>query len=303
MITESLSQVFVLTELDGNQDLEFYWIDPIDAMDRHVARPEYANKTYLHYERQESEQRPHKRAFGRANSALVFQEAQAIDMFSVPMLHLFYSDKSFSGQHRGHYPAYGESYTYISQNMRVDVIYAYNVKICLYMQYKIQYEGYMSKAENMKYISVAESLLNFHEDVRRKSWFPFAWFPIYDTDRSKRPSQGYESDAARQMRLFHDCWRLVLGSWDEKTKHTRCVTFANGTRHQVRSFLAGLMGDQQVRHVHCIFCIFVYFLHIRILNAYCAYFRNMIVRLGRAPKFAIDVKQSRVTFCLTSTLM
>jgi hypothetical protein len=30
---------------------------------------------------------------------MVFQEAQAIDMFSVPMLYLFYSDKSFSGQH------------------------------------------------------------------------------------------------------------------------------------------------------------------------------------------------------------
>jgi hypothetical protein len=36
---------------------------------RLVARPECANKTYLHYERQESEQRPNKRAFSRANSA------------------------------------------------------------------------------------------------------------------------------------------------------------------------------------------------------------------------------------------
>ena len=45
MIAESLRQVFVLTELDGNQDLEFYWIDPIDAMDRHVARPEYAHES------------------------------------------------------------------------------------------------------------------------------------------------------------------------------------------------------------------------------------------------------------------
>ena len=28
-------------ELDGDQDLELYWIDPVDAMDRLVARPEF----------------------------------------------------------------------------------------------------------------------------------------------------------------------------------------------------------------------------------------------------------------------
>jgi len=100
--------VVVLTEKDGDQDLKLYWIDPVDAMDRLVARPEYADRIYLHYERQESEQRPSKRAFGRANSALVFQEAQLLDPFSVPMLHLFYGNKSFPGEHRGHYPIYGE---------------------------------------------------------------------------------------------------------------------------------------------------------------------------------------------------
>ena len=52
------------------------------------------------------EQRPRKRAFGRANSALVFQEAQLMDMHSVPFLHLLYGDKSFSGAHWGHYPIY-----------------------------------------------------------------------------------------------------------------------------------------------------------------------------------------------------
>ena len=73
-----------------------------------VARPEFTDKFYFHYERQESEQRPTKRAFGRANSGMVFQEAQLLDPFSVPMLHLFYGDKSFSWAHRGHYPIYGE---------------------------------------------------------------------------------------------------------------------------------------------------------------------------------------------------
>ena len=69
-------------ELDGDQDLQLYWIDPVDAMDRLVARPEFKGKIYLQYERQESEQRPTKRAFGRANSGLVFQEAQALDLNS-----------------------------------------------------------------------------------------------------------------------------------------------------------------------------------------------------------------------------
>ena len=80
----------------------------MEAMDRFVGRPQFKDKIYYQYKRQESEQRPTKRAFSRANSGLVFQEAQALDMFSVPMLHLFYSDKSFSGQHGGRYPVYRE---------------------------------------------------------------------------------------------------------------------------------------------------------------------------------------------------
>lgn len=98
----------------------------------------------------------------------------------------------------------------------------------------------------MKAICSPENLLNVHEDLRRKTWFPVAWMPIYDTERSKRPTQGYESDAARQMRLYHDCWRRVLGSWNEKTKNSRLVTFADQTRHQVCSYIGGLLGDQQV---------------------------------------------------------
>ena len=93
-----------VAELDGDQTLDLYWIDPVEAMDRFVGRPQFKDKIYYQYERQESVQRPSKRAFSRANSGLVFQEAQALDMFSVPMLHLFYSDKSFSGQHGGRYP-------------------------------------------------------------------------------------------------------------------------------------------------------------------------------------------------------
>jgi hypothetical protein len=62
--------------MDGDQRLMLYWIEPGDVADSLAAKPELAEKFYLHYERQESETQPTKRAFGRANSALVFQEAQ-----------------------------------------------------------------------------------------------------------------------------------------------------------------------------------------------------------------------------------
>ena len=45
-------------------------------MDRFFGQPKFAVKTYMKFERQELEQRPEKRDFGRANSGLVFQEAQ-----------------------------------------------------------------------------------------------------------------------------------------------------------------------------------------------------------------------------------
>jgi len=95
-------------DLDGDQILDFYFIDPVASMDRFIGQPKFASKTYFKYERQESELRPNKRAFGRANSGLVFQEAQLLDMYSVPLLHLFYGDKSFSGMHGTHYPIYRE---------------------------------------------------------------------------------------------------------------------------------------------------------------------------------------------------
>ena len=63
---------------------------------------------YSLYERQEMEQRQRneqRRAFGRANSGLIFQEAQLEDMHSDPFIHLFYGNKSFSRHHKG-YPMY-----------------------------------------------------------------------------------------------------------------------------------------------------------------------------------------------------
>jgi hypothetical protein len=95
----------------------------------------------------------------------------------------------------------------------------------------------------------AECILNLHESERRKpkNWIPIAWLPIYDEEKArKRPTQGYESVSARNMRLYHDCWRNILGKWNEKTQHARKVVFAGEVCHQTRSFVGGLLGDQQV---------------------------------------------------------
>ena len=78
-----------------------------------VARPEFADHFFSYYGRQESEQSVKDQQSVRLdaqirNCGIVFQEAQPLDPFSVPMLHLFYGDKSFFGAHRGHYPIYGE---------------------------------------------------------------------------------------------------------------------------------------------------------------------------------------------------
>jgi hypothetical protein len=95
-----------LTELDGNQTLDFYWLDPVETAKRLVGKKKFAGKLYYQFEREDSVQRPGKRAFGRANSGTVFQSAQLIDMFSVPLLLLLYADKTFSGAHATHHPIY-----------------------------------------------------------------------------------------------------------------------------------------------------------------------------------------------------
>jgi len=100
--------------------------------------------------------------------------------------------------------------------------------------------------------------LNLHESERRKphNWIPIAWFPIYDVLKSKRPTQGYECDAARQTRLFHDCWRNILKRWKEKTQHARNVVYGDKKCRQTRSGIGGILGDQQVHNQ-----LYMHYLH------------------------------------------
>jgi hypothetical protein len=99
----------------------------------------------------------------------------------------------------------------------------------------------------------AVSVLNLHEDERSKpqNWIPIGWMPIFDEKQSRRPGQGYESNAARKARLFHDCFRTLLSTWDAKTKLPQKIVWGDQVRRQTRFFLGGLMGDQQVTLTGC----------------------------------------------------
>ena len=97
---------------------------------------------------------------------------------------------------------------------------------------------------------ISVSVLNLHEDERQKpeNWIPIGWMPNYDKDLTKRRGQGYESDQARKVRLFHDCFRHLLSNWDNQTKSTHNIVWGDQVRRQTRYFLGGLMGDQQATH-------------------------------------------------------
>jgi len=103
----SLATHTSLAALDGNQLLNFYWIDPIEAIIRFIAKRQYSGKLYTQFAPGTSYIYQGQRAFDScANSGMVFEAAQLIDLKSSPVLALFFSDASFSGQHLTHHPIY-----------------------------------------------------------------------------------------------------------------------------------------------------------------------------------------------------
>ena len=92
--------------LDGNQVLDFYWTDPIDAVKRSVSKLQYKDKLYTTFKPGMSITEPMVRAFDEANSGMVFQSAYLVDTSSSPLLALFYADASFAGQSMTHHPIY-----------------------------------------------------------------------------------------------------------------------------------------------------------------------------------------------------
>ena len=92
--------------MDGNQILDFYWTDPINAMIRSVSKLQYKDKLYTTFKPGMSITEPMVRAFDEANSGMVFQSAYQLDTSSSHLLALFYADASFAGQSMTHHPIY-----------------------------------------------------------------------------------------------------------------------------------------------------------------------------------------------------
>ena len=93
--------------------------------------------------------------------------------------------------------------------------------------------------------------LNIHEDERMKSenWIPLGWLPIIDSDKSMRPTRGYEGSPARNLRLQHDCWKLFLSNWKTFSSKHRVVIYGDGIARETMHFIAGLLGDQPVMYL------------------------------------------------------
>ena len=100
--------IYPLTDRDGGQSVEFYWIDPMLCAERTASKSKYAGHMYYQYEPEWSWERPGIRAFGRVNGGLVFESCYIVDKHSVPLLSVFYADKAHN---RGwsHHPIYRKS--------------------------------------------------------------------------------------------------------------------------------------------------------------------------------------------------
>ena len=140
------------------------------------------------------------------------------------------------------------------------------------------YISYTYQLHNEFFYYFTESLLNIHEDLWRDHWILVAFMPIYDQERSKRPTQGYKCDSARAMRLYHNCCRHILGTWKHKTQNFRVMSLGNGSRHQVRSFRGGLLAQSWVIN-RSILCIFYYYL-LHFILWYCLHINHFMHILG-----------------------
>jgi hypothetical protein len=91
--------------MDGDQLVDFYWIDPMLTAEHIAAKSQYAGHMYYQFELEESWDRAGVRAFGRINGGLVFEAAHILDPTSVPLLSVFYADKSHNNG-MSHHPVF-----------------------------------------------------------------------------------------------------------------------------------------------------------------------------------------------------
>eukprot|EP00291_Cryptomonas_curvata_P014617 CAMPEP_0172155152 /NCGR_PEP_ID=MMETSP1050-20130122/2459_1 /TAXON_ID=233186 /ORGANISM="Cryptomonas curvata, Strain CCAP979/52" /LENGTH=112 /DNA_ID=CAMNT_0012824003 /DNA_START=662 /DNA_END=997 /DNA_ORIENTATION=+ len=88
---EKMHKVDLHEELDGDQAVVFYYVDPGHALERHAGKSKFRNEFYYQYEREKSWTHPGVRVFGRVNGGLAFQGFQCLAGNVVPLCHVFYT--------------------------------------------------------------------------------------------------------------------------------------------------------------------------------------------------------------------
>ncbi len=76
----------LVAELDVDQPVVFYYIDPCFAMERHAGKAKFNNKIYFQHEREDSRTLPGVHAFSRMNGGTAFQGFQILAGYAVPSL-------------------------------------------------------------------------------------------------------------------------------------------------------------------------------------------------------------------------
>ena len=98
--------MYATGELDGTNNLKFYFIDLIDAVVRGIGDPTLADKLYHTFE--ESTNEDGQRMFDKANSGLVFETFYLLDTEAAPLITIIASDASHQGNLIQH-PLYRKS--------------------------------------------------------------------------------------------------------------------------------------------------------------------------------------------------
>ena len=89
-----------IADLDGSNNMKFYWIDLIEAVKRYIENPLYAEKLYHAFE-----MKIHAGGycvFQKASSGLIFQSFQLLDPTSSPVLIIIASDAAHVGNNPRH---------------------------------------------------------------------------------------------------------------------------------------------------------------------------------------------------------
>jgi hypothetical protein len=112
--------------------------------------------------------------FYKANSGMIFQTFYLLDMGSSKLVALFYADASYSGASMTHQPIYSK-FLFSLLSLLLNLFLLFMLLLLLY------------------YFPVCLLNLNVEERSKPRNWIPVGWLPVYNEQRDKRPSKGFES--------------------------------------------------------------------------------------------------------------